>query len=123
MTHEGFEKWLEGLKTAWETKNPQMAADLCAENVLYYETPFDAPLKSREEVLHEWEHVPTGQKDITFNYKILSVSEDLGINHWTAAFTRIPSGEKVSLDGVFMVKLDSNNQCTEFHQWRFSQVT
>lgn len=117
MTNRMFSGWLDKLKTAWETKNPQMAADFCAENVLYYETPFGKPLTTRQEVLNEWKSVPNGQKDITFDYEILIVNENFGIAHWTAKFTRIPSGEKANLDGIFKVTLNGDGLCTEFRQW------
>lgn len=117
MTSQTFSDWLDKLKIAWETKNPQMAADLCAENVLYYETPFDKPLKTKDEVLYDWKSVPEDQKDIIFDYKILSVNENLGIAHWTAKFTRIPSGNKANLDGIFKVVLNEEGLCTEFRQW------
>jgi hypothetical protein len=117
MTREGFDKWLMGMKSAWENKDPKAAADLCAENVIYHETVFGEPCRSKEDVRIEWEAVPAGQKDIKFDYKILSVGDAFGLAHWTAEFIRIPSEEKAQLDGIFKVSLDENNLCTEFYQW------
>lgn len=117
MTEEQFTKWLEKLKQAWVTKNPEAAAALCSEKLLWYETPFDQPLKTKEQVLQEWESVPKSQRDITLSYKVLNVIGNVGIAHWAAEFTRIPSGEKASLDGIYRVTLDNKGLCTEFHQW------
>ncbi len=117
MTEKVFAEWLNKLKIAWESKNPQGAADLCAEQTLYFETPFGPPLKSKQEVLKEWESVPKSQKDIVFSYNILSVSETMGIAHWSASFTRIETGKHVKLDGIFQVKLNESKLAEEFHQW------
>lgn len=117
MTREQFDRWFKGLKDAWETKNPQAAVDLCADNVVWHETPFGEPLRTKQEILSEWQTVPTGQKDIVVSYEILVVTEKFGIAHWSATFTRIPSGEKAHLDGIYKVSLNDKNLCTEFHQW------
>lgn len=116
MTKEGTNKWLEDLKKAWETKDPQAAADLCSENVRYFEDPFKGPL-NKKQFLEEWKNVPKSQKNIIFNYKILSVTDNLGIAQWTAEFVRLPANTKVELSGIFTIVLDENNLCTEFHQW------
>lgn len=117
MSREEFDKWLIGLKNAWESKNPQAAADLCAENVLWYETPFGKPLRTKQEIFDEWQTVPNDQKNIVVSYEILVTTDKFGIAHWGATFTRIPSEEKAHLDGVYKVLLNDENLCTEFHQW------
>ena len=117
MSPQRFVEWFNKLKIAWETKNPQDAADLCAEKVLYYETPFGVPLKTKWEVLKEWQTVPSSQKDIVFSFEILNVDKSAGIAHWSVEFTRIPSGKKTFLDGIFKVILNDDNLATEFRQW------
>jgi len=122
MTNGQFDTWLKGLKDAWETRNPQAAIDLCAKDVLWYETPFSKPLTTKEEIFTEWQTVPAGQKDITVSYEIIVVTEEFGIAHWSATFTRIPTGERAHLDGIYKVSLNDKNLCTEFHQWYNSNL-
>lgn len=117
MTQRQFTDWLEKLKLAWETKNPEAAAVLCAEKLIWYETPFDKPLTTKYQVLQEWKSVPESQKDITVSYEVINVTNNVGVAHWFAEFTRIPSGKRASLDGIYKVTLDNNGLCTEFHQW------
>jgi hypothetical protein len=112
-----FDKWIIGLKHAWEAKNPKAAADLCSESVIYYEDPFQKPLMSRKAVYDVWLEVPETQKDINFKYKILTIVENICIAHWSASFTRVPSGVRSSLDGIYFIKLNKNGLCEEFHQW------
>lgn len=116
MTSYEFDSWLKKLKKAWENRDPQAAADLCAENLEYLETPFSEPLKTKKEVLEEWKSVEN-QKDVSLSYEIISIFGNHGIAHFSATFTRIPSSKKVHLDGIFQVKLDENNLCTEFRWW------
>ncbi len=116
MTQQQFKNWLENLKRAWETKNPNAAVDLVAEKFLWYETPFDKPLKNKNEILKEWQTV-LKQENISVSYEILSINDDFGIAHWNATFIRLPSKEKVKLDGIFKVSLNEQGECIEFHQW------
>ena len=117
MNKTSFKRWLDALGKAWITKDPRAASDICTNDITYYETPFGNPLRSRVEVEHVWKEVPESQKDVDFTYEILTVNEDFGISRWRASFTRIPSGIRDTLDGIFMVKLDKSGLCKEFHQW------
>ena len=117
MNHSSFKHWLDTLGQAWITRNPKTVANICAEKVLYFETPFDKPLVSKKEVEKIWQEVPNSQKDIEFSYKIVSVNQEIGVAKWRASFTRLPSGIRDTLDGVYFVKLDNNGLCKEFHQW------
>ena len=116
MTKQKFDEWLKKLKNAWETKKPNAAFDLCATKFLWYETPFDKPLKTRDEILEEWQSV-LNQENISVSYEILSINDNIGLAHWRATFTRLPSKEKATLDGIFKVSLNEQGQCAEFHQW------
>lgn len=117
MNHSSFKHWLDALGQAWITRNPKAAAEICAENVLYFETPFDKPLTSKKEIEKIWQEVPESQKDIEFSYEIINVNQKIGVAKWRASFTRLPSGIRDTLVGVYFVKLDKNGLCKEFHQW------
>jgi len=116
MTNKQFSDWLERLKNAWETKNPGSIVDLCSEEVLWYETPFSKPLKTKGDILKEWQSV-LNQENISISYKILCISENLGIAQWLATFTKLPSKQRVVFDGIFQISLNERGECVEFHQW------
>lgn len=67
-----FDKWLKNLGKAWMEKDLQLIADICAEDVEYYETPYSKPYTSPEAVKKLWQEVPDNQKDIKFKYDILA---------------------------------------------------
>ena len=117
MDSDTFRQWLDDLGSAWQSRDPDAAAQLCAENVHYHEDPFQEPLIGREAVRQVWQEVPTSQKDIEFSFDILAVTEHVGVAHWSAAFTRLPSGTRSELDGVYTARLDERGLCVEFHQW------
>jgi len=117
MDSKAFEKWLDALGKAWIDRDPAAASSLCSENVIYYEDPFLPPLNGREAVKKIWLEVPTTQKDIEFTYKVITTSGNLAIAEWSASFIRILNNSKAELRGVYLVKLDNNGLCEEFHQW------
>lgn len=117
MNHDTFKSWLDAYGRAWETRDPQAAADLFTEDATYQETPFAEPMRGRSAILAYWSHVPRTQDHIRFGYEILAVTNDVGVAHWWASFVRIPSQVQVKLDGIFVVSLDAENRCKEFREW------
>lgn len=117
MQYRMFNKWFDGLGQAWMKRSPDMAINLCAKNVVYYENPFQKPVRGLDAVRKIWEEVPKSQKDIKFTYRIIAAHENIGVAHWHASFIRLPSEAKAELDGIFMVKLDNKGKCEVFHQW------
>jgi len=116
MTNNTFADWLDKLVDIWESRNPGAIIDQCADKFLWFETPFDKPITTKEDLLKEWESV-LAQKDIVVTYTLLSVEDNTCLAHWTATFTRVPSDENVSIDGIFQVTLDEQGKCTKFRQW------
>jgi uncharacterized protein (TIGR02246 family) len=117
MDLAAFEGWLSAYKRAWETRDPEAAANLFTENATYHETPFEDPVRGREGIRDYWSDVTRYQTGIEFSYEILATTETGGIAHWHSAFTRLTSDSAVELDGVFLVKLDADGRCTEFREW------
>lgn len=111
-----FKTWLELLKTAWETKNPELATELCSDEFIWHETPFKIPITTKRALLDEWKSVEA-HKDIAMTYEILNYSNNTGIANWSAAFKRLPEDIDTHLEGIYLVKLDPQGKCTEFHQW------
>jgi len=113
-----LDAWITGMKKAWETRDPQAAADLCSDKGFeYYENPFQEPLTTKEEVKKVWVEVPKDQSEIEFNYNIMATTKRGGVAHWWVTFYSKAAKKKINLDGVFAVKLDSRGLCTEFRQW------
>ena len=115
--HESFRAWLDAYGRAWETHDPGATAGLYSEDALYYETPFDAPMRGLA-AIHDYAAEAAGaQKDIRFSADVLAVSGETGIARWRASFTRVPSGVRVELDGTAAVTFDEAGLCREFREW------
>jgi len=114
---ETFRTWLDALKHAWEERDPLAAANLFSVDAVYRETPFEEPMRGREAILKYWEHVPKTQDRVKFHYEILEVSKARGIARWQASFQRIRTGALVNLDGIMVVYMNTENQCTLFEEW------
>lgn len=112
-----FDNWLKKLGKAWVEQKPEILGKICAKNVQYYESPFGKPLVGPTAVVRQWQNDVLGQKDIKFQYDIVSFSMTVNIAHWSAEFTRTEDNSRVALDGIFIVKLDKVGKCTEFRQW------
>jgi len=115
MTELQFKNWLGKLMDIWTTKNPSGVLGLVAEKFIWYETPFDQLITTKE-LVQEWQTV-LNQDEINVTYEILIIENNIGLAHWHATFTRLPSKAKAELDGIYKVTLDDNGKCTEFHQW------
>jgi SnoaL-like protein len=57
MTLQAFDDWLHSYGRAWESRNPQAAADLFAEDGSYQVTPFLEPMRGKPAILEYWTHV------------------------------------------------------------------
>jgi ketosteroid isomerase-like protein len=112
-----FESWLDAYKRAWETRDPEAAANLFTEGATYQETPFEDPVRGREGIRDYWSDVTRYQEGIEFSYEVLATTETDGIAHWRSGFTRLISNTAIELDGIFLVKLDADGRCTEFREW------
>jgi uncharacterized protein (TIGR02246 family) len=114
---ESFRAWLDDYGRAWEAQDPEASAALYREDALYFETPFDEPMRGVAAIRDYSAEAAAAQKDVKFGADVLAVSGDTGIARWRASFTRVPSGMRVELDGVFLVTFDDAGRCREFREW------
>jgi hypothetical protein len=123
MTLQGFDDWLDAYGRAWESRNPQAAADadLYAEDGTYQVTPFLEPMRGKQAILEYWTNVAQTQQDIQFGYQILAVTPEHGIARWWASFVIVPPGLQTKLDGIFLISLDENSRCHSLREWWHKQ--
>jgi uncharacterized protein (TIGR02246 family) len=121
MTLQGFDDWLDAYGRAWESRNPQAAADLYAEDGTYQVTPFLEPMRGKQAILEYWTNVAQTQQDIQFGYQILAITPDHGIARWWASFVIVPPGLQTKLDGIFLISLDENSRCHSLREWWHKQ--
>lgn len=117
MILRNVERWLERYGRAWVERDPEQAAALFSAAAEYVETPFASPFAGRDAIREYWSEVPRAQADIAFESRVVGVHGATAVAHWRAAFTRIASGKRVELDGVFLLAFDAEGACTSLREW------
>lgn len=109
--------WFKSYTQAWTALDPSAASALYSNDATYQEDPFELPMQGAEQIRKYWEDVARGQRDVTASYEVLSSCGNQNIVHWHASFTRVPSGQRVELDGIAEVLLEKNGRCVRFREW------
>lgn len=117
LTEDQFAKWLDTYGNASENNDPNASAGLFAQNALYYESPFDAPIIGRAAIFQYWVNGTQKLKDKTTSYEIIAVKDNLGVARWQAKFTVIETGNRLALDCLFLVEFNDEGLCQNFREW------
>jgi ketosteroid isomerase-like protein len=117
VTRPQLQVWLEKYGKAWETRDPDAVAALFTDGAAYYETPFGKPAQGRTGVHAYWRAATGHQRNVKFSFEVLSVHGDVGIARWWAEFTRVSTGVKTRLDGVFLLEFDADGFCRTLREW------
>ena len=116
MNHFSFDSWLRLYSKAWTERRPDLISELFTQDAKYFEKPFSPPFEGINAITQYWQGISQTQKDISFEYKIVSVNNNVGIAHFMASFLRQPGNVHVKLDGIFQITLNFQNKCTSFSE-------
>jgi SnoaL-like domain len=116
-----FKSWLDAYGQAWESRNPEVASGLFAEDGTYQVTPFDEPLRGRKAIFEYWSTVAQTEEKIEFSYEILVTNAQLNIAKWSASFVIVPFGLHTKLEGIFLISLDEEGRCKSLREWWHKQ--
>lgn len=111
--------WLEGYKVAWESRDADKAAALFTPDATYQDEAFSPPHVGTQGIRDYWNKVTAGQRDVSFQYRVLSVKGNTGIAHWSAQFEVADSNPAttIALDGVFLLEFDDAGKCRSLREW------
>lgn len=109
--------WFQSYALAWKALDAPAASALYAKDATYQEDPFEAPLRGETQIRKYWDDVAREQRDVSVIYEVLGSCGGLSIVHWHASFARVPSGQRVELDGAAEVWLDRAGKCIRFREW------
>jgi ketosteroid isomerase-like protein len=110
-------QWFESYKAAWEHRDSQAAAAMFAPDAEYRADPFEPSFLGEKEIRRYWSDVANTQRDVKVTFELLSAEPGVGIVRWRASFVRVPSGQKVELEGIAQFFLNSEGKCTRFLEW------
>ena len=118
VTHANFKAWLDAYGAGWMNQDPDSTLALFTEDATYMFTPFHKIMKGKDEIRRYVEKgVGNLQEDIEFDYEVLAVTPEYGINRWNASLTWKESGQRLHFDGIYLVFLNEENLCTRFDEW------
>jgi ketosteroid isomerase-like protein len=106
-----IENWLSAFTSAWQSHDIDTVLDLFADNVEYWETPFQK-LTGKGAIKAEWQTILT-QKDIILSTTVFSKDENRYAVQWELRYTNEQDTPK-HWEGVYLITLDSHNRCTFF---------
>lgn len=120
---KAYENWTKKMMESWKNLEGAKTANLFSKDVEYYETLDTAPCKTFQEVVDLWKIVPENQSKIEYNFSVIACDENCGIINWIMNRTISTSSGEVNqyIDGIFQIKLDSEQKCCYFKQWRFTK--
>ncbi len=116
-TGSNLERWLDAYEKAWEDRDGAAAAALFTEDARYYETPYAEPFEGQGAIGEYWERVTADQRDIDFQWAVISEGPGIGVAHWTATFSLASNDATVDLDGVFVLQFDERGRCKVLREW------
>ena len=108
--------WLDAYGRAWEDHDPSAFTHLFTDDASYYETPFGEPIRGRASLYDYARSGAEAERDVRFWHEPYTAGE-VGVARWGVSFVRVPSGVKVKLDGVFVIRLGDGGKCYEFREW------
>lgn len=118
---EQVQSWLDAYGEAWRNGDPDAVVALFSSNASYFETPFGAPMVGHSAIRNYWrEGAQDSQRDVQFSAQVWSCIDNIAVVGWRASFIRVPSGNRVSLDGVFHLQFDTGDEqllCTSLREW------
>ncbi len=118
LNFDSFITWLAAYGDAWQNGDADAVITLFSNDAKYYETPFDEPMVATQAIYNYWrEGAAESQTDVRFTYQALAVVENIGLAQWQATFTRLPSSNRVELDGFLTAEFTPLSQCTIFREW------
>lgn len=103
-----IETWMNNFISYRKNYDIEGVISLFDEQVEYWETPYQL-VKNIEELKQGWEYIKT-QQNIEIAYKIFSQDENKFTILWNLKYN-----EK-EVAGTYLIKLNSQNKCTYFHQ-------
>ena len=118
---EKYDKWVKEFMDSWKELDRKRTLKTLSNNVEYYENPIDKPCSNFEEVTNLWKVVADNQKNIYYNYDIITYNKDSCIINWQMTRTMTKTNIKQEIDDIFQVSLDEEGKCNYFKQWRFTR--
>jgi hypothetical protein len=120
MTTEAFRDWLEQYLRPQEKRNAEKIKELFAADGVYWYGPYYSPRRGVQAIYEHHRNALSHQENLKYRYEILATTSECGIAKFYLQLRDLIPGEPNRYEGIFLVYLNSQNQCTLFQEWYHS---
>jgi uncharacterized protein (TIGR02246 family) len=91
--------WLDGYSRAWKTYDPEQIGELFSEDAVYFDNPFDEPVRGREAIVASWLEDPDEEGTYEGRYRPVLVAGDQAVANGSSRY------------------LNADGRCVEYREW------
>jgi hypothetical protein len=123
MTQDQVWKWLDDYSRAWRERDPDAAAALFTESVVYRSHPFREPHVGRRGVREYWLKATADQRRIELRFGHPIVEGSHVAVEWWAVMTLVGKGTG-TLPGALILRFAPSGLCEELREyWHWKEET
>jgi len=115
------ERWLALYRKVWEEADDVGVLALFTPDAPYVEMPFQEPFRGHAAIAAYWRRqVVEGQRDITFDARLVAREGRVAVAHWTASLCETETDGYVAIDGIFRLTFAPGGPpllCSLFEEW------
>jgi ketosteroid isomerase-like protein len=125
VTEAELDGWMRAYGDAYVARDADAGAALFARDATYQWGPFGPLLHGPDAIREEWARgvARMGTGEVTFRHEIVACTEDVGVARWLASLPTPTDGERMEIDGIFVVRLRDDGLCREFREWWNSRTS
>lgn len=120
VTIDTFRDWLEHYLRPQEQRSAERIKELFAQDGVYWYGPYFPPCQGVRAIHEHHRNALSHQEDLKYHYEVLAMTPEYGIAKFRLELRDQIRGEPNRYEGIFLVYLNSQNQCTLFQEWYHS---
>jgi ketosteroid isomerase-like protein len=109
--------WLDGYSRAWKTYDPEQIGELFSEDAVYFDNPFDEPVRGREAIVASWLEDPDEEGTYEGRYRPVLVAGDQAVANGYSRYLDGDGGVVKEFDNLFLLRFDADGRCVEYREW------
>ncbi|MBA2391508.1 MAG: nuclear transport factor 2 family protein [Ktedonobacteraceae bacterium] len=118
VTKTAVSEWLDGYVKAWKTYDKEAIGALFSEDVVYYDAPYQEPVKGRAALVASWLEQPDKAGTYDAHYEPVLIEGDRVVtNGRSQYFEQDGKTLKKEYDNIFLLQFDAQGQCKEYREW------
>jgi ketosteroid isomerase-like protein len=109
--------WLDGYSRAWKTYDPEQIGELFSEDAVYFDNPFDEPVRGREAIVASWLEDPDEEGTYEGRYRPVLVAGDQAVANGYSRYLNGDGGVVKEFDNLLLLRFDADGRCVEYREW------